>query len=91
MDGIATSDTIALSDKAIGEVAMTFQTIMNAVQTLSVREKQKLFQVLSIDLHQITALENASSLFWNPQPLATLLQQQRGLVLSNLRELAVDF
>ena len=70
---------------------MTFQTIMNAVQTLSVREKQKLFQVLSIDLHQITALENASSLFWNPQPLATLLQQQRGLVLSNLRELAVDF
>jgi hypothetical protein len=67
------------------------QTIMQAMRTLSARDKLELLHVLSSDLHEAALLEDSSAAFWNPQPIDTLSSLHSTHVVSDIRTLVVDF
>jgi hypothetical protein len=67
------------------------QTIMQAMRTLSARDKLELLHVLSSDLHETALLEDSSAAFWSPQSIDTLSSLHLTPVVSDIRSLAVDF
>lgn len=67
------------------------QQVVDAARSLSSRDKLELLAIISHDLQQSYELVDASAAFWSPHSLDEIAQAQMAPIVTDIRDLAVDF
>lgn len=68
-----------------------FDTVLQAIRTLSAREKLQLIQAITTDLQQLDELASTNEAFWTPSTLNTLIATQQTPVITDIQMLVDDF